>query len=155
MTMGWGTVPLSDWDGIKTSPGQDKVPPGDYEVVPKMLRHMEPSEKSVLGLYVVQLETTPTGNADEWKGKQLDFRMNYHPAPSTDGYRKMNEISLQNAKSLLMAANVMPFEENGMIDIPKSLEMMCASAPRIVVAVSHRKDGDREYQDVGNPRPSV
>lgn len=158
MSMGWGKASPADWQALKTQPGQDQVDPGRYACLPEALRHIEPGEgQDACGAYIVQLQTTEH-NAEQWQKKQLDYRMGYHPNPEAstkpDGYKKMNEISMQAAKALIEAAGVAPqLDSSGDIDVIQTLNVLVASKPLLMVRVSHRKHEGSEYQELDQPQP--
>lgn len=151
MGMGWGEVPAGEWAGLKTKPGADHVPPGDYEVQIRKYLHFEPKDSGV-GAHVLVCEITPV-NA-ECAGKELHIRMNYDPNPGSDGRRKMNLISQQNAKGLFEATGCeQVVTPTGNVNIVETLKALPTTGPKLVVLVTDGKDS--EYQDTKNFRPSV
>jgi hypothetical protein len=150
MSLGWGKLSDKDWKDIKVGPGQDMVPPGDYEVELEAYRHLEARDNKP-GCHIVQMRTTDS-NVEDYQGKQLDYRMNYDPNPTTDGRVRMNAISHESAKALLKACNAEDqHDTEGMVDIPATLQVAVAAKPRVVVTASR----NGEYQDIKNPRSSV
>jgi hypothetical protein len=150
MSLGWGEVPATEWAGLKTKPGADHVAPGDYEVQIKKYMHFEPKESGV-GAHVLVCEVT-SRNA-EGAGKELHIRFNYDPNPASDGRRKMNLISQQNAKGLFEATGAeQVLSPSGNVDIVGTLKALPGKQPMFVLLVTDGKDS--EYQDTKNFRPS-
>ncbi|TFH66489.1 MAG: hypothetical protein E4G90_03265 [Gemmatimonadales bacterium] len=151
MSLGWGEVPAGDWAGLKTKPGADQVPPGDYEVQVKKYMHFEPKEQGSVGAHVLVCEVTEK-NA-EAVGKELHIRLNYDPNPINDGRRKMNLISQQNAKALFEAtATEQVLSPNGNVNIVETLQALPTKAPTLIVLVTEKAGS--EYQETKNFRPS-
>ena len=150
MSLGWGEVPAGEWAGLKTKPGADQVAPGDYEVKAVKYLHFDPKDTGV-GAHVIVCEVTER-NA-EAVGKELHVRLNYDPNPQTDGRRKMNLISQQNAKALFEAAGVeQVVTASGGINIVETMKALPIKVPTFTLLVTDGKNS--EYQETKNFRPS-
>jgi len=151
MSLGWGEVPAGEWASLKTKPGADQVPPGDYVVQAKKYLHFEPGESGV-GSHVIVCETTADNADAAVQGKELHVRMNYDLNPATDGRRKMNLISQQNAKGLFEAtgADVVTTAAGG-TNIVETLKAIPTKAPKFITAVKDGKNAD--FQELYNFRP--
>jgi hypothetical protein len=155
MSMFSPNVTKADINALRSGPGGDKVPPGDYEVTPDgALRHIEPNEGwGGRGAYAAKFLITAANEGDE-AGKKIETLFSYHPDPESSskpaGYAKMNEITLQNMLRLLDATGLDPSEEaDGSINLVEQLGVAFSQSPTLYVTVSHN---DRGYQEVGNFR---
>jgi len=155
MSLGWGEVPAGEWAGLKTKPGADQVPPGDYEVEVEKYLHFEPNTKEkadACGSHVLVCKVSEK-NA-EAVGKELHIRLNYDPNPQNDGRRKMNLISQQNAKALFEAtAAEQVMTPAGNVNIVETLKALPTKKPRLIVLVTDSKNS--EYQETKNFRPAL
>jgi len=148
--VGWGEVPAAEWAELKTRPGADRVPVGDYEVVAKKYLHFE-AKPGGCGAHVIVCEVSPR-NA-ECVGKELHVRFNYDPNAQNEGRRRMNTISLQNAKQLFEATGVHQKETaSGAIDTKATLQALPEMQPKFLLMVTEQADS--EYQETKNFRPS-
>ena len=155
MSLQWGRVTPDQWEKVKAGGGQDRVTPGDYFAQPSEIRHIDPSKNDKgLGTYIVAFTLTED-NADDVKGKVVEFRCMYHPGPDTpDNLAKMNEISLQGLGSLVVACNMEPLTDpDGHINIVRTVEGLVASQPKILGTIEHRTHEGSLYQDFGTFRP--
>lgn len=150
MALGWGEVPAGEWAGLKTRPGADVVPPGDYHVVAKKYLHFDGKDGGV-NAHVIVCEVSPNNETEV--GKELHIRIQYDTNPQNEGRRKMNLISLQNAKQLFEAAQVeQVLTPSGAVNVSETLKALPIKQPSFVLLVT-QKDGS-EYQETKNFRAS-
>jgi hypothetical protein len=160
MSMGFGKVPVEDWEKVKTGSSVDLVEPGDYFGVVSAVRHIEPTPTRPLGAFIVQF-TLSEENAEAVRDKKIECRISYHPDPSqakaekVEGYIKMNDMSNTVAASLIDATNVEPAVENGIIDVVASLNKLAALSPKVLCCVSHELYEGKTQQRVGGFRPTI
>ena len=155
MSLGFGKVAPDQWAARAAGGRADKVPVADYFAKVTEVVHFDPSKSEKgLGTYIVRFSTTEA-NAAEWQGKTLEFRGMYHPAPTTDGYTKMNEITENHLIQLIAAAGVEPqADAQGAYDIIATLNLLPTVEATVVGGISHRQHEGKEFQDFGNFRPA-
>ena len=153
MGLGWGEVPAGDWEKLKTKPGADTVPPGDYEVTVEKYLHFPEKDANGVGVHVLVCRTTK--NNEDNVGKEIHVRFKYKLNPTDDGKAKMNLISQENAKRLFEAATIEPVQTpSGSKDIVKTLESLPAKKATFIVAVKDGKD-PKYGQDTVFFRPPI
>ena len=151
MSLGWGEVSAKEWAELKTKPGADRVPPGDYEVKIEKYVHFEPKDGKI-GMHMLVCKTTDKNEIGP--GKELNIKFNYMPDPQDDGKRKMNLISQQNAKQLFEATQIPPVTTPaGNVNIAETIKAVAQAQPKIMLLVTDSKDP--EYQETKNFRPPL
>lgn len=159
MSLGFGQVAPQEWEKVKTGSSADIVDAGDYFLKLVEVRHIDPSKSQKgIGCYILAFEVTEE-NAEQFRGKQVESRISYHPDPSTagekaDGYGKMNEMSETKLAQVIDASNVEPLmTDGGMIDMVGTLEKLPAMGPKLLGAVAHETYQGKQTQDIGGFRP--
>lgn len=144
MSLGWGKVPIKDWNKLASGGRADPMDAGDYFGTPNELVHFDPSKNDKgLGTYIVRFETTQDNPDEEARGKCLEMRCMYHPDPASssneDGYAQMNNISLGKLASLVEALGATPVvdEGTGEADVIASVEAVINSGGVVLGTVSH------------------
>ena len=158
MSMGFAKVPVGDWDKVKSGSREDSVPDGDYFA--RFVRCVNfPPEKSKKGIGTYNLEfvlTEENANGGQLAGKRVVCRCSYHPDPErvTDkDYATMNSISVTNMAQLIDAAGATPeLDQQGNFDVALTVEKLAKVEPTVLLAVGHRSEGAKTYQEVGNFR---
>lgn len=157
---GFGNVSTRDWATLRTGPGGDDIPNGDYAVAATAeLRHVapQPGRWDGKGFYATKFVTTE-GNVEEYRNKVLEYTFWYHPNPMTEQHHKGNGYTLGDMARIVGALG---FEDTltnpeGDVDPVATLEAALKYAAeanvKLLVTVTHN---DKGYMQLRNFRPTV
>ncbi len=160
MSLGWGKVPIKDWNKLASGGRADPLDAGDYFSTPNELVHFTPEKNDKgLGTYIVRFETTQDNPDEEVRGKCLEMRCMYHPDPSNsgnpEGFATMNEISLGKMAAVVEACGGEQIVDpaDGAVDVIASLNGVLGTGAVLLGTVSKEQYEGKEYQTFDSFRP--
>ena len=158
MSLGFGKIPVDQWEKVKAGVREDTVDAGDYFGKMTGFKNF-PAERSKKGIGNVNIEFTLTNrNPDKsLHGKKVVYRGFYHPDydNASTGHQQMTDITATTLAQLVDdACNATPeLNEEGVFDQILTLEKVVKSQPEVLFEVTHESRDGREMQSVGRFRP--